>query len=101
MKVIGPFAKTRRPPMSHSTRPAVSARVQALCRQFNQDSGLPFSEVLPPQRVLAALAAEAVAFRDRIFCPLVTLWVFLSQVLSKDHSCLAAVARLLAFRARQ
>src|SRR4029453_14232594 len=30
--------------------------------------------------------------------PLVTLWVFLSQVLSQDHSCRAAVARLIAHR---
>src|SRR5262249_42433716 len=35
---------------------------------------------------------------DRIFSPLVTLRVFLSQVLSADHSCRAAVARLLAHR---
>src|SRR5262249_9156217 len=30
--------------------------------------------------------------------PLVTLWVFLGQVLSADHSCRAAVARLRAHR---
>ena len=35
---------------------------------------------------------------DRIFSPLVTLWVFLGQVLSPDHSCRAAVARLAAHR---
>src|SRR5262249_57937473 len=33
--------------------------------------------------------------------PLVTLWVFLGQVLSADHSCRAAVARLLAHRLAQ
>ena len=30
--------------------------------------------------------------------PLVALWVFLGQVLSADHSCRAAVARLIAHR---
>ncbi len=35
---------------------------------------------------------------DRIYSPLVTLWVFLGQVLSADHSCRAAVARLIAHR---
>ena len=35
---------------------------------------------------------------DRIYSPLVTLWVFLGQVLSADHSCRAAIARLLAHR---
>src|SRR5262249_54851901 len=42
---------------------------------------------------------EAVSYRDRLFSPLVTLWAFLSQVLDPDHSCRAAVARLLAWRA--
>ena len=33
--------------------------------------------------------------------PLVTLWVFLGQVLSADQSCRAAVARLIAHRVSQ
>jgi hypothetical protein len=37
-----------------------------------------------------------VFWKDRIFSPLVTLWVFLGQVLSADSSCRAAVARLIA-----
>ena len=36
-----------------------------------------------------------------IFTPLVTLWVFLGQVLSADPSCRAAVARLIAHRVSQ
>ena len=35
---------------------------------------------------------------DRVYTPLVTLWVFLGQVLSADHSCRAAVARFIAHR---
>ena len=42
-----------------------------------------------------------VCWNDRIFTPLVTLWVFLGQVLSADHSCRAAVARLIAHRVSQ
>ncbi|MEN1680586.1 MAG: hypothetical protein AAGJ46_13435 [Planctomycetota bacterium] len=34
----------------------------------------------------------------RIYTPLVTRWVFLGQVLNTDHSCRAAVARLIAHR---
>jgi hypothetical protein len=45
--------------------------------------------------------AEKVSFRDRLFSPLVTLWVFLSQVLDPDPSCRAAVARFLAWRSSQ
>ena len=37
-------------------------------------------------------------WKDRIYSPLVTWWVFLSQVLSQDHSCRAAVARLISHR---
>ena len=39
-----------------------------------------------------------VEFRDRIYTPLVTLWVFVSQVLDPDPSCRQAVSRLLAHR---
>ena len=35
---------------------------------------------------------------DRIFTPFVTLATFLSQILSDDHSCRGAVARLNAWR---
>src|SRR5713101_5351866 len=38
---------------------------------------------------------------DRIYSPLVTLWVFLGQVLSADSCCRAAVARLIAHRLSQ
>jgi len=48
-----------------------------------------------------AIREEAVSFRDRLFSPLVTLWVFLSQVLDPDHSCRQAVARFLAWRTAQ
>jgi hypothetical protein len=37
--------------------------------------------------------------RDRIFTPLVTLVTFLGQILAEDHSCQAALDRLLAWRA--
>ncbi len=54
--------------------------------------------MLDPATVNQVLDKNQVSFRDRIFSPLVTLWTFLSQVLSLDHSCREAVARLIAFR---
>lgn len=69
-----------------------------LRRQFLQDSELPFCNILSEQVVSQALTAIATCWLDRIYPPLVTLWVFLGQVLSQDHSCRAAVARLLAHR---
>src|SRR5437016_1905013 len=68
-----------------------------LRRQFLQDGHLPFTDVLTEDTLAQALATVG-GWLDRIFSPLVTLWVFLGQVLSADHSCRAAVARLIAHR---
>jgi hypothetical protein len=84
--------------MRHSNPSRLRPQVQFLRRQFAQDGALPFSDVLSEDLVAQALSAACVSWIDRIFSPLVTLWVFLSQVLSADHSCRAAVARLLAHR---
>jgi len=67
-------------------------------RSLQQDHGLPFSELLKPQQVAQALSLLGVEFRERVFEPVVTLWAFLSQVLSADHSCRDAVGRVLAWR---
>jgi hypothetical protein len=72
-------------------------QVNTLRRQFLQDGDLPFTDVLTQEGIEQALAAVT-GWLDRIFSPLVTLWVFLGQVLSADHSCRAAVARLIAHR---
>ena len=69
-----------------------------LRRQFLQDGDLPFTEVLSEGIVSQAMTAINVVWLDRIYSPLVTLWVFLGQVLSADPSCRAAVARLIAHR---
>jgi hypothetical protein len=69
-----------------------------LRRQFLQGCDSPFSGVLTEEAVAHALA-DLGCWLDRVFSPLVTLWVFLGQVLSADHSCRAAVARLAADRA--
>jgi hypothetical protein len=66
--------------------------------QFLQEGNLPFTDVLSEESVSEALTAIEVRWNDRIYPPLVTLWVFLIQVLSADHSCRAAVARLIAHR---
>jgi hypothetical protein len=68
-----------------------------LRRQFLQDGGLPFTDVLTDAVIADALATVG-GWLDRVFSPLVTLWVFLGQVLNPDHSCRAAVARLAAHR---
>jgi hypothetical protein len=83
--------------MCHANRAAFRDQLNFLRRQFLQGDGLPFADVLTEEVITPALAAVT-GWLDRIFSPLVTLWVFLGQVLSADHSCRAAVARLIAHR---
>jgi hypothetical protein len=79
-------------------RGAFRDQVNVLRRRFLQDGGLPFTDVLTEDVVTQALAAVG-RWLDRVFSPVVTLWVFLGQALAPDQSCRAAVARLIAHRA--
>jgi hypothetical protein len=74
-------------------------QIDTLRREFLQEGELPFADVLSPGCLAEALAEIQRHWKDRIFTPLVTLWVFLGQVLNADQSCRAAVARLIAHRA--
>ena len=74
---------------------------QFLKRQFLQEGELPFANVLTAETIAPARKAIDVAWKDRVYTPLVTLWMFLSQVISADHSCRSAVARLIAHRLSQ
>src|SRR3954468_14838070 len=85
------------PPMRPTHPRSFRAYVSHLRRQFLQDGGLPFTDVLT-EEVLAGALATVGRWLDRIFSPLVTLWVFLGQALDPDHSCRNAVARLIAHR---
>jgi len=67
--------------------------------RFARDQGLPFADSLTELSILDALNEHGVTFRDRLFNPVTTIWGFLSQVLSDDHSCRDAVARVIAHRA--
>jgi hypothetical protein len=59
---------------------------------------LPFAELLPASQVEQTFEEEGIVLRNaRVYNPLTTLWTFLSQILSPDHSCREAVARLRAF----
>ena len=60
---------------------------------------LPFADILTEANILDVLNEHGVQFRDRVFTPVTTIWGFLSQVLSEDHSCRDAVSRIIAHRA--
>jgi hypothetical protein len=81
--------------VSQATRRWISEKVKSL----RESDVLPFHDILDAQMVMSALAEEGVTFNQCIYTPLVTLCVFLSQVLDPDHSCRAAVARLIVWLA--
>ena len=79
--------------MRYSSNRLFRAQFDSLRRQFLQDGELPLTDVLSRETVTEALDTIEVAWNERIYTPLVTLWIFLGQVLSADHSCRDAVAR--------
>src|SRR5271170_1724525 len=87
--------------MRYSNQGRFRQQASFLRQQFLPDGDSPLSNVLSEGIVDQALTAVNVCWLDRIYSPLVTLWVFWGQVLSADHSYRAAVARLIAHRLSQ
>lgn len=80
--------------MAQSTPAQVARQLEHLRQSFAQQPGLPFADLLPddtPQ--LLGPASEP------LYTPLLTLRMFLWQVLEHTGSCQQAVARLIAWRA--
>src|SRR5215510_11310700 len=73
--------------------------LQEVRARFARDQGLPFADSLSEPSILDALQEHGVQYRDRVFDPVTTIWGFLSQVLSEDHSCRDTVSRIIAHRA--
>src|SRR5271156_6656526 len=74
-------------------------KLEAVRARFARNEGLPFADVLTEANILDVLNDHGVKYRDRVFNPVTTIWGFLSQVLSDDHSCRDAVSRVIAHRA--
>lgn len=87
--------------MTHCTRRRVTHQIAAAHQNLDRSAALPFASLLDFAAVEQAVRDANVAFRHRIYTPLVTLCLFLSQVLDPVQCCVKAVARLLAFRAEQ
>ncbi len=75
------------------------ATLEEVRAHFARDLGLPFADSLTEHSILDALDEHGVTYRDRLFSPATTLWGFLSQALSDDHSCRDTVSRIIAHRA--
>ena len=63
-----------------------------------REGGLFFAGLLSEDRILQAFGEARWKWQGWIYTPATTVWTFLSQCLSPDHSCRDAVARLMAWR---
>jgi Transposase DDE domain len=79
--------------MFHSFRAAVG--------EARRHGDLYFAALVDRQSISEAFGEASSLWRGWIYTPAVTVWVFLSQCLSPDHSCREAVARLAAWRTAQ
>ena len=75
----------------------IGNRVAILRYKFAQSIGLSFAEILTESEIEQALQDEGVTYRKRLFCPIVTLWAWISQVLDKDKSCKNALSRVISY----
>lgn len=71
---------------------------RAAVAEARRHGHLYFAALLPEDRILKAFGAARATWQGWVYTPAITVWVFLSQCLSADHSCRDAVARLIAWR---
>jgi hypothetical protein len=69
--------------------------------EARRQGDLYFAGLLSENRILEAFGQARWVWKGWIYTPAVTVWVFLAQCLSADHSCREAVAGLIAWRLAQ
>jgi Transposase DDE domain len=80
----------------------LGSRFTTFLHAYSQVEGLPFASVLTEEQIQSVAAAEGMTFGNRpgtVFTPAVALWALVSQFLAGQKSCVAAVARVIAFLA--
>ncbi len=66
--------------------------------EARRQGGLYFAGLLSEERIDNAFGITRALWQGWVYTRAVTVWVFLSQCLSADHSCVEAVAGLIAWR---
>jgi len=74
---------------------------RAAVAEARRHGHLYFAALLPEDRILKAFGAARANWQGWVYTPANTVWVFLSQCLSTDHSCREAVTRLIAWLVAQ
>ena len=73
--------------MDHDFREAIATA--------RRQGTLYFAALLPEERIRQAFSSASWFWKAWLYSPTITLWVFLAQCTSADHSCVAAVAQLI------
>jgi hypothetical protein len=81
-----------------STKAPSRSQFDPVRDQLHQSRGLPFLKLLSRSLVEASCRHCHHTWRERVYTPWITLSLFLSQVLSDDHSCDDAVDRFQKYR---
>jgi hypothetical protein len=87
--------------VNHCTRWSFRQQIDWFRRQFAQQAGLPFSEVLPAAVVVTALQSLGLPFYNSLYNPVTVLWLFLSQVIHANPTLAVTVECFLAWRLGQ
>lgn len=66
--------------------------------EARRQQGLYFASLLSEERIDESFGIARALWQGWVYTPAVTVWVFLAQCLSADHSCVEAVAGLIAWR---
>lgn len=66
--------------------------------EARRQKGLYFAGLLSEERIDESFGMARALWQGWVYTPAVTVWVFLAQCLSADHSCVEAVAGLIAWR---
>ena len=79
--------------MVQSISPSTGGQAEAVRDQFARQTGLPFLDLLSASEAESSCRAHNHKWRARTYTPWITLSMFLSQILSSDHSCEDALDR--------
>lgn len=69
--------------------------------EARKSNNLCFASLLSEHSIDQAMGVARELWQGWIYSPAVTIWVFLAQCLSRDHSCRDAVAQLMSWRMAQ
>jgi hypothetical protein len=92
---FAPTSKRKETLMDINTRNFTVSHAKSMLSRVKSSNTLPFKGVIDPE--LLNQQMSDLSYRDRIFTPDMTLFAFLSQVMSADQSCQSAVAQVIPY----